>query len=142
MDTVLTALVQLVDFVKGIDPHIWAMAGSVFVISGAQEALKHKVNTEERKLDDKTNLLIAGALSVVVTCGDALMTSLQANPQVLGVHSAVYLASLSAAYTFVVKPISVKLRETLEASRQWKAMNATPAATVAPEADQPEVLSV
>lgn len=96
---------NIVSTIQGIDPSIWALAGSLLAASGLQQLIKRKVQGDTRKLSDGSNVAISAALSGLVVAGDTFFGAAQANPQLLGVKEAAALGGMTTLYYLVVKPV-------------------------------------
>lgn len=111
---------QIVNFFNSIPNSFWVVIGSAVALSGVQELIKQFLVKDLAGLSNKTNATLMTALAFAASGIQYLTTSAGQNPTVLGAHTAVLVATMHLAYTFVVKPFVALLNDA-------KAYRATPA---------------
>lgn len=98
----MEVLTQVVDFITAIPVDtVWYLLGSIG-LSAFLQKVKHWLTVENPKL----LVTLTAFLSFAGAAVPAFLGWLQANPTVLGTHSAVIFTGMTLGYRFVVQPLS------------------------------------
>jgi hypothetical protein len=117
---------QIVNAYHSIPSSFWVVIWSSLVLSGVVEVVKRLFVKDLSQLPNNTQVGLTTAVAFAAAGVQYLSAAAQTNPNVLGVHTAVLLATMHLAYTFVVKPFTNLLSDA-KAYRQ--AQTVVPTAT-------------
>lgn len=97
---------QIVSLYNSIPGSFWVVLWSAFALSGVVEVVKHIFVKDLSALPNNIQVGLATAVAFAASGVQYLGAAAQTNPNVLGVHTAVLLATMHLAYTFVIKPFT------------------------------------
>lgn len=119
-------LTQLTNVYHQIPSGFWVVLWSALVLSGVVEAGKRLMVKDLSELPSSTQVALTTAVAFAASGVQYISGAASTNPNVLGIHTAVLLAAMHLAYTFVVKPF-IGLMGDAKAYRQQTPSDSTPA---------------
>lgn len=104
-------ITQLVNLYHQIPSSFWMVIYAGIALSGVTEVAKRLLVKDLSDLPNSTQVGLSTGVAFVASGVQYLTQAASTNPTVLGVHTAVLLASMHLAYTFAVKPFMALLAD-------------------------------